>query len=130
MKYAVRYFSRSGNTKTVADTIAKELGVDAISVDAPNAAITEEVDVLFIGGAIYAYGLDKELIKYLDNLDGSKVKQVAAFSTAWLTSHGIDVINKKAALKGIATSNKTLFLKSKAVSDSQNLVKGFATSFK
>lgn len=58
MNAAVRYYSRSGNTKAVAEAIAKGAGVQAVSVDAADAKITEPVDVLFIGGALYAYGLD------------------------------------------------------------------------
>ncbi len=128
MTCAVRYFSRSGNTKSVAEAIAKELGVEAISIDAPNGKITEDVDLLFIGGAIYAYGLDKTLVSYLESLDGNKVGKIAAFSTAWLTSHGIDVINKNAKAKGIATSNETLFIKSKAVENSADKIKAFVES--
>ena len=33
MKTAVRYYSRSGNTKAVADAIAKAADVEAISVE-------------------------------------------------------------------------------------------------
>ncbi len=61
MNIAVRYYSRSGNTKLLAEAIAKGVGVEAISVDAANSKIEKEVDVLFIGGALYAYGLDKHL---------------------------------------------------------------------
>ena len=50
MSTAVRYYSRSGNTKLVAEAIAKALGVSAVSVDRPEAALNEKADVLFIGG--------------------------------------------------------------------------------
>lgn len=61
MNIAVRYYSRGGNTKLLADAIAKSLDVSAVSVDSENSEINEKVDVLFIGGALYAYGLDKHL---------------------------------------------------------------------
>ena len=61
MKVEVRYYSRSGNTKVLAEAIAKEAGVKAISVDSKEAEINNKVDVLFIGGALYAYGLDNNL---------------------------------------------------------------------
>ena len=54
MNCAVRYYSRSGNTKLVADAIAKAAGVKAVSTDSSEAQICEPVDVLFIGGALYA----------------------------------------------------------------------------
>ena len=65
MSKAVRYYSRSGNTKILADEIAKTLNVSAISVDSENAKIDKPIDLLFIGGALYAYGLDKHLKEYL-----------------------------------------------------------------
>ena len=64
MIIAVRYFSRTGNTKAVAEAIAKEAGVSAVSVDSPDAAIKQPIDVLFIGGALYAYGIDNHLKDY------------------------------------------------------------------
>ena len=55
MNYAVRYYSKSGNTKAVAEAIAKAAGVPAVSVDSAEAVLSSPVDVLFIGGALYAY---------------------------------------------------------------------------
>ena len=46
MSTAVRYYSRSGNTKLVAEAIAKALGVSAVSVDRPEAALNEKADVM------------------------------------------------------------------------------------
>ena len=56
MKVQVRYYSRSGNTKILAEAIAKGVNTKAISIDDSNALINDKTDVLFIGGALYAYG--------------------------------------------------------------------------
>ncbi len=111
---AVRYYSRSGNTKLVADKIAETIGVEAISVDQANAKITEPVDVLFIGGALYAYGLDAELKSYLANLDASNVKKAVVFSTSWLSKHSIDLIKKGLSEKGIPVEEEYFYVKNKA----------------
>ena len=79
MNIKVRYYSRSGNTKLLAESIAKGLNVEAISVDSNNSQITDNTDILFVGGALYAYGLDKNLKEYLSNIDGSKVKRAVVF---------------------------------------------------
>ena len=42
MKTAVRYYSRSGNTKAVAEAIAEAAGVKAVPVDSPDAAAFAE----------------------------------------------------------------------------------------
>ncbi len=53
MTKAVRYFSKLGNTKTIAEAIAEGAGVEAISItDEPE--LKTFVDILFLGGAPYA----------------------------------------------------------------------------
>ncbi len=115
MSVAIRYYSRSGNTKKVAEYIAEVAGVDAVSVDAKDAALTEKADVLFIGGALYAYGIDDNLKKYLQTLSGDKVGKAVVFSTSWLSKHALDLIKKELADKGIQVESDTLYFKSKAV---------------
>ena len=44
MKVQVRYYSRTGNTKLLAETIAKAANTEAISVDRENANIKEEAE--------------------------------------------------------------------------------------
>ena len=70
----------------------------AVSVDAADAAIKEPVDVLFMGGALYAYGLDQHLSAWLDSLDGKTVKKVVLFSTSWLSKHALDLMRDKQTL--------------------------------
>ncbi|MBR3512496.1 MAG: flavodoxin [Clostridia bacterium] len=112
MNIAVRYYSRSGNTKGVAEAIAKGVGVEAISVDSEDSKINEDVDVLFVGGALYAYGLDKHLKTYLSELDGSKVKKAVVFSTSWISKHSIDLIKKGLSEKNIPVEEEYFYSKS------------------
>ena len=50
---AVRYKSKLGNTKQIAEAIAEGAKVKAISItDEPT--LKEKVDILFLGGAPYA----------------------------------------------------------------------------
>ena len=46
MSVAVRFFSRSGNTRAIAESIAEAAKVKAISADAAGAEIKEPVDTL------------------------------------------------------------------------------------
>lgn len=78
MKTAVRYYSRSGNTKRLAEAIGKAVGVPAKTVDE---ALTEPVDLLFLGGAIYAGKIDSHVKDFVEALTPDKVKSVAVFST-------------------------------------------------
>lgn len=101
MKVAVRYYSRSGNTRTIANAMAEALGVKALSVDDPEAAIDEDVDLLLIGGGLYARRLDKALRDYLQNLDSGKIGEAVCFSTASISRHGIVLLTDALEEKGI-----------------------------
>lgn len=113
MRCAVRYYSRSGNTKAAAEAIARGAGTYAISVDKANAGLKDKVDVLFLGGALYAYGIDKELKAYIQALDAAKVKKAVLFSTSWLSKHALDIMKKELAAKGIAVESETFYCKGK-----------------
>ena len=129
MSVKVVYCSRSGNTKLVADAIAEAAGVAAVSVTDEGAAITEPVDVLFVGGALYAHSIDKNLKAYLAAVPEGNVKKAVAFSTASFSKHAIDVIKKALKAKGIDVADDFLFIK-KTASDAQlEEAKAFAKKF-
>ena len=129
MNVAVRYYSRSGNTRKVAEHIAKAAGVEAISVDSKDAALNEKVDVLFIGGALYAYGIDDNLKQYLNGLSSDKVGKAVVFSTSWLSKHALDLIKNGLTEKGIPVESETLYFKSKAVEGSMDEAMKFAKKY-
>ena len=78
MKIAVRYYSKTGNTKKLADAIAKVAGVKAETVDVK---IDEDIDILFLGSSVYAAGIDPKIKEFIETLS-PKVKKVVNFSTA------------------------------------------------
>lgn len=129
MNIAVRYYSRSGNTKAVADAIAKEAGVSAVSVDQKDAAITEPADVLFIGGALYAYGIDSHLKEYLKGLKKADAKKAVVFSTSWISRHSIDLIKKGLSEAGIPVEEEFFHVKSKPNDDQLKDAAAFARKF-
>lgn len=113
MKTAVRFYSRSGNTKAIAEAIAKAADVPAVSVDSTDAGISEPVDVLFIGGALYAYGLDKHLNEYLKTLKKTDAKKAVVFSTSWLSKHSLDLLKKGLSEAGIPVEEESFYVRSK-----------------
>ncbi len=78
MNVEVRYLSKSGNTKKIAEAIAKEVGCEALSIEEP---ITTETHILFLGVAVYWAGIDPKMKEFIRSLD-EKVKKVVVFSTA------------------------------------------------
>lgn len=126
MKCAVRYYSRSGNTRLLAEAIADELGVEAVSADSSDATISRHIDVLFIGGALYAYGLDKKLVSYIRTLDGDMVGRAVLFSTTWLSKHSFDQMRKELEARGIAVAERTFYAKNKPSAERLKEAKAFA----
>ena len=78
MKIAVRYFTRGGTTKKLADAIAKAVGVKAETTAVP---LAEDVDILFLGSSVYANGVDDAVKEFVRGID-VKVGKAVNFSTA------------------------------------------------
>lgn len=78
MKYAVAYYTRSGNTKKVADAIAEVLGVEAFDI---SKGMTEKADVLFLGSSLYAFTYDPSVEKFIQD-NASFIGQIVSFSTS------------------------------------------------
>ncbi|WP_010077910.1 flavodoxin family protein [Liquorilactobacillus mali] len=87
----IRYCSKTGNTKKMAELIAEKLGVKAESVATPLSG--QVVDILLLGGAVHMMSLDKELKEFVKTLDPQQVKKVIMFGT----SGGVMSIEKQLA---------------------------------
>ena len=108
MKIAVRYQSRGGNTRAVAEEIARTLGVKAAPLGTPLAGPT---DLLFLGGGVYKWDVDPELKTYLQTLDAKQVGKIAAFSTTGGMTVAIKRISEAAKAKEIPLCEHPLCMK-------------------
>lgn len=106
MKAKVAYYTKSGNTKKIADAIASEVGCVAQNM---GQSINEEFDVLFLGASVYKFGIDKEVVKFIDTLDSSKIGKVVIFSTSAMSDSGypklVDILSKR----GFHVSNQHFY---------------------
>ena len=101
MSTAVRYFSKLGNTKKIAEAIAQGAGTAAVSVtDEPE--LKERVDVLFLGGAPYANIMAPELKAYAVKLTPDKVGKAILFTTSNWSRRTVFALKKLLRSKGIA----------------------------
>ena len=107
MKAVVRYYTRTGNTKKLADAIAAELGVEAKSIDR---ALEEDVDVLFLCNSVYWAGVDSKGKKFVKN-PGAKIGQLVNVSTAALIESTYAQMKKLAADAGIPLSEREFHCK-------------------
>lgn len=111
MKVQVRYYSRSGNTKALANAIAKSANTRAISIEDSSAKIREKTDILFIGGALYAYGLDDKVKKYISELNEKNIESAVVFSTSWISKHSITLLKRELSKKGISVKKEYIYFK-------------------
>ena len=81
MKAAVRYYSKTGNTKKLAEAIASAIGVTAKGVDQ---LLEEDVDILFICNSVYWAGIDGKVKDFLKAPGGNIGKLVNGIAKAVL----------------------------------------------
>ncbi|MBR0415221.1 MAG: flavodoxin [Clostridia bacterium] len=108
MKYAVRYYTKTGNTKRLAEAIGAELGVEALPLSAP---IEEPVDLLFLGNSYYAFNIDPEVKAFIASLDKNKVKQIVNFGSAAMLNSTYKKVKAEADKVGIAMCEKEFHCK-------------------
>lgn len=101
MKIAIRYYTKTGNTKKLADAIAGVCNVEAKTVDEP---LTEDVDILFLGSAIYAAGIDNSIKEFLKNITVN-VGCIYSFSSAALLESTFGQVKKEAEANGLKISD-------------------------
>ena len=112
MTTKIVYHSQTGNTKKVAEAIAESLSCQAETIE--KATITEPIDLLFIGAAVYAtydHGFSPEVQQFISKLSANNIKRVAIFGTyafgssieklrQLLVDHGLIVESEKFSCKG------------------------------
>lgn len=108
MTYAVRYYTQTGNTKRLAEAIAKELGVEALPISAP---ITEKVDVLLLGNSYYAFTIAPEVRDFVAGLEKDKVGRIVNFGTAAMMNSTYKKVRSVAATRGIPVLDKEFHCK-------------------
>ncbi len=135
MKFAVRYYTKTGNTKRLAEAIAQELEVQALPITEP---LPEAVDILFLGNSYYAFSIDPEVKSYVASLSKEKVGKIVNFGSAALLNSTYKKVKAEADKRGIPMDQREFHCKGefkglhKGKPDQNDLeaAKEFARSFK
>lgn len=112
MKARVAYYSATGNTRKVAESMAQALGVPAENIE--NGAEVGEADVLFIGAAVYAthdHGLHPRVKQFIAGLDAKQVRLAAVFATGFIQSDAVGLLRSMLARHGIRVADESYFCK-------------------
>ncbi len=103
MTCAVRYYTKTGNTRKLAEAIAAELGVEALPISEP---VTEPVDILFLGNSYYAFSIDPEVRDFIHSLDKKTVGRIANFGSAAMLNSTWKKVKAEADKVGIPMAEK------------------------
>ena len=98
MKVAVRYYTKTGNTRRLAEAVAEAVGAKALPISTP---VTEPVDVLFLGNSYYAFSIDPEVRDFVRSLDKSKVGRIVNFGSAAMLNSTYKKVKAEADRVGI-----------------------------
>ena len=102
MKIAVRYYTRSGNTKRLADAIAKAVSADAREVSEP---LEERVDVLFLGCSYYAFDIDQAVKDFIVNNKDS-IGRIVCFGTSAMMKSMVKPVRKVAKAVNVEVADE------------------------
>ena len=108
MKIAVRYYTKTGNTKRLAESIAKAVGVEALPI---STAVTEPVDILFLGNSYYAFTIDPEVRDFVRGLDRELVGKIVNFGSAAMLNSTYKKVKAEADKAGIPMDEREFHCK-------------------
>ncbi len=108
MKVAVRYYTKTGNTRRLAEAVAEAVGEKALPISTP---VTEPVDVLFLGNSYYAFSIDPEVRDFVRSLDKNKVGRIVNFGSAAMLNSTYKKVKAEADRAGISMDEREFHCK-------------------
>lgn len=98
MKIAVYYYTRSGNTKKLAEAVAAAAGVSAEEINVP---LQEKADILFLGSSPYGFDMDPAVRAFIEQ-NHKKIGTLVCFGSSASGMSTSKKIRKLADEKGLA----------------------------
>lgn len=108
MKIAVRYYTKTGNTKRLAEAVAEAVGTEALPL---SSSIEDPVDILFLGNSYYAFSIDPEVRAFIRQLDKNKVGRIVNFGSAAMLNSTYKKVKAEAAKVGIPMDEREFHCK-------------------
>ena len=108
MKIAVRYYTKTGNTKRLAEAIGKAVDAEALPISTP---VTEPVDILFLGNSYYAFSIDPEVRSFVKSLDKNMVGKIVNFGSAAMLNSTYKKVKAEADRIGIPMDEREFHCK-------------------
>ena len=98
MNISVRYYTRSGNTRKLAEAIAAAVGAEAADLQSD---LTEKADLLFLGSSLYAGSFDPAVADFLTR-NGKNIGKLVCFGSSASGRSTFEKVRKFASEQGIS----------------------------
>lgn len=108
MKIAVRYYTKTGNTKRLAEAVAEAVGAEALPISTP---LTEPVNILFLGNSYYAFSIDPEVRDFVKSLNKDMVGKIVNFGSAAMLNSTYKKVKAEADKVGIPMDEREFHCK-------------------
>ena len=99
MNIAVRYYTKTGNTKRLAEAVAEA------------EPVAEPVDILFLGNSYYAFSIDPEVREFVASLEKEKVGKIVNFGSAAMLNSTFKKVKAEADKVGIPMDEREFHCK-------------------
>jgi flavodoxin len=105
MNPCVIYFSRTGNTKRLAEAIAEQIKAPIFSITSSEPSVVDAYDIIILGTPVEGSSPAKETLAFVERLPKTEGKKTILFCTYRLFGNArtLKNIEKKLADKGYET---------------------------
>ena len=100
MRVDVRYFTKNGGTKKLADAIAQAVGAEARTVDQP---LEKYADVVFLGASVYGGKPDPAVVNFI-SANAKNIGKIVVFGSACTGKSTFPAIKSAAAAQAVKTA--------------------------
>ena len=101
MKTCVLYFSRTGNTKRMAEAISKSVKAPIFAMTSSEPSVVEDFDLLIVGTPVEGFRPARKTMKFVERLPKAEGKKAILFCTCALwKGRTFKVLEKELSRKG------------------------------
>ena len=100
MRIDVRYYSKNGGTKKLAEAIAKAVNAECKTVDQP---LEKYADVVFLGASVYGGKPDPSVVKFIAD-NAKNIGKIVVFGSACTGKSTYAAIKSAAAGQAVKTA--------------------------
>ncbi len=120
----IRFYSKTGNTKKVAQYIGDALNLEALPISDDD--ISSPCVLLILGGAPYANIMSSKLREYANKIESQNVEAIALFTTSNWSRRTVRALKKIFKEKNIKVYDKYLYVHMLRVNKAKNKSYKFA----